>query len=171
MKSEGKLIWITGLAGSGKTTLAEKIYKEIKKKDLNSVHLDGDHLREILNEQHTYDLESRKRTAGIYSKLCHNLTNQGIHVVMSTISLFYEVQEYNRKNNQFYYEILVRANEEELLKRNKKGLYTSHVLDVMGIHQHPEFPKNPTLILENNNLNELEENIKKIMNLFNLEGE
>ncbi|HNP49988.1 MAG TPA: adenylyl-sulfate kinase, partial [Bacteroidia bacterium] len=47
-----KLIWITGLAGSGKTTLAREVYTQLKKVYSNVVLIDGDHLREIFGGEH-----------------------------------------------------------------------------------------------------------------------
>ena len=44
------VIWITGLANSGKTTLAKSIEKELRKKFDNIVHLDGDEIRKVFND-------------------------------------------------------------------------------------------------------------------------
>lgn len=163
---EGKLIWITGLAGSGKTTIAEEVYKKIKEKHPNTVYLDGDNLREILGEQTTHDIEGRKRIAGIYSRFCSFLTNQGVNVVISTISLFHHIHEYNRKNNKNYYEIFLDVDKEVLVKRNRKGLYAGNTQNVMGIHQQPEIPQNPDLIIKNDNEDQLKENVDKIFKLI-----
>ena len=46
--NEGALIWITGLSGSGKTTIGKAVWGEIKKEHSNAVFLDGDSFREIL---------------------------------------------------------------------------------------------------------------------------
>ena len=52
--------WITGLSGSEKTTLGKLLYKSIKEDENNTIHLDGDELREILNFEKQYDIKSRK---------------------------------------------------------------------------------------------------------------
>ncbi len=163
---EGRLVWITGLAGTGKTTLGYEVYKAIKKKYPNTVFLDGDKLREILDEETSHDISGRKRTAKIYSGLCSCLTNQGINVVISTISLFHEIYDYNRKNNKDYYEILLHA-DEEVVKERKKEVYKNKE-NIMGVHQTPEFPKNPSIILKNNTLEELSKNVKGVIKLLKL---
>lgn len=161
----GTLIWITGLAGSGKTTIASGVYEKLKQEYPNTVHLDGDVMRDILGEQSAHDLEGRIRTAEIYSKFCSLLTSQGINVVMSTISLFRNIHNYNRKNNQSYYEILLNVNKDTLHKRNKKGLYQGSSENMMGIDQQPEFPVNPDVVLENNSKFQIKDNINKILAL------
>lgn len=165
-KKQGNLIWITGLSGSGKTTLAKELHNYMVKKHLNTLHMDGDELREILNENTSYDITGRKKMAKIYSNLCSYLTNQGINVIMSTISLFHEIHNLNSRKNDNYYEILLRTNKNILVKR-KNHIY-NHSENIMGISQKPEFPKNPSLILQNNNPNQIKKNIEKIIKLINI---
>jgi len=163
MKKEGKLVWITGLAGSGKTTLAEKLREAMEYK---VIHLDGDNLRGILRETTTHDIDGRIRTSKIYSELCSYLTNQGFDVIMSTISLFHSIQDYNRKNNSRYYEVFLEVDPDILINRNKKDLYKGNKKDVMGKVQEAEFPKNPTLTLFNNYPYQIDTNIQKIMKVL-----
>ncbi|VVB58872.1 putative adenylyl-sulfate kinase [Candidatus Anstonella stagnisolia] len=162
---EGKLVWITGLAGSGKSTLAKKVYEKLKGMEKNTVHLDGDILREALGSEAGYSPEERKKLALTYARLCSLLTRQGINVVIATISLFHEVHEYNAKNNRRYYEIVLEVGAQELARRNQKGLYTSGK-DVMGVHHEAQFPKKPTLRLQNDTQTQLEDNFAKIMEVI-----
>lgn len=162
---EGKLIWITGLAGSGKTTVAKELFSELKIKEPNTIHLDGDMLREILGNTYTHTITDRKATAYIYCRLCSAMTNQGMNVIISTISLFHEIHEFNKKHNKNYYEIFLEVNKKKLLERNQKKLYT-HGNNVMGVHQEPELPKKPSLVLKNNDQKNIKENVKKIIKLI-----
>ena len=152
---KGKVIWITGLAGSGKTTLSKALCEELKKTNSNVVHLDGDIIREILGDIHSHSIEDRIKISTIYSNLCTNLSNQGLIVVISTISLFHEIHDLNRKNIENYLEIFLDTPQEVLEQRNQKKLYSHSKSDVMGIHQNPEFPKNPDLIFKNEGKNEI----------------
>jgi adenylylsulfate kinase-like enzyme len=88
-----RLIWITGLAGSGKTTLAKEVYNQLKKAYPNVVLIDGDHLREIFGGSTGYTSEERLENAKRLSRLCHFLVNENIHVVCATMSLFKEIHE------------------------------------------------------------------------------
>ena len=104
---KGKLIWITGLSGAGKTTIATAVFKKLKEKKANSVFLDGDIIRDVLNNDLSHNPKDRLKNAYRISKLCEFLTSQNIHVVCSTMSLFKEIHQMNRKNIANYYEIFV----------------------------------------------------------------
>ena len=166
MDKKGKLIWITGLAGSGKTTIAKNVYEILKKQDRNFVHFDGDDIRNMLGGLASFSVEGRKKTAGVYSKMCTYLTERGINVIISTISLYHNIHNYNRENNKYYYEILLKVEQDVLVKRNKKGLYNPGVKNVMSIDQEPEYPNNPDLVLKNNIKSQLKGNIDKIIELI-----
>lgn len=164
-KKEGKLIWITGLTSSGKTELAKRVFKSMKEKYENTVHLDGDNLRDILQQRskESYSFESRKNRALLYSRLCSFLTNQKINVIISTVSLFYDVHKYNRENNEQYYEIFLNVNENILSQRNKKRGLDTPDKNIVGTHINAEFPKNPSLTLQNNLEEDIPRNIEKIL--------
>ena len=49
----GTVYWITGLSGAGKTTIGKLLYEKIKEKEINTVFLDGDTLREVLDRKST----------------------------------------------------------------------------------------------------------------------
>lgn len=160
--------WITGLSGAGKTTIGELFYKKLRKKEPNTVFLDGDILRQIFGNIFGYSEEERKKCAMCYSRLCENLQKQGINVVCCTVSMFDSVREWNRKNIENYYEIYVRVSFETLCKRDKKGLYSGNTTesqkDVAGIDFKFEEPKNSHLILNNEGDISPEEQALKIWN-------
>jgi adenylylsulfate kinase-like enzyme len=124
----GKVIWITGLSGSGKTTIAELIYKKAKLNNLNYVLLDGDKLRGILlekNDLKSYELSNRIALGLQYAKLCKLISEQNINVIISTISLYKEVFQYLDKNVLNHYKIYLNFSNEILKKRNQKSLYSN----------------------------------------------
>lgn len=154
---KGKLIWITGLSGAGKTTIATAVFKKLKEKKANSVFLDGDVIRDVLNNDLSHNPKDRLKNAYRISKLCEFLTSQNIHVVCSTMSLFKEIHQMNRKNIANYYEIFVDVNIKELIKRDSKGLYSKaisgNMKNVIGIDLPYDKPENPFLTIENTNSN------------------
>ena len=164
------LFWITGLSGSGKTTFANILLEKLKSTGKKAVLLDGDVIREIFDNNSEYDRASRLKTAYQYSKLALFLTKNDISVICSTISLFHEVQEWNRKNIQNYLEIFVKVEMKELLKRNSKKIYSKAISgelkNVVGIDIEAEFPENPDLILDNISENELEIYATKALGLI-----
>ena len=151
--SKGKLIWITGLSGAGKTTIGKKVYKILKENFNNCVFLDGDILREMFNNDLNYDKADRLKNAVRLSKLCEFLTSQNIHVICSTMSLFKEIHEMNRKNIKNYYEIFIDVEISELIKRDSKGLYSKakkgNLKNVIGVDLSYDKPSKPFLIINN----------------------
>ena len=86
---KGTVYWITGLAGSGKTTIGKLLYDSIKFNKDNVILLDGDKLRELYESQ-DYSYDGRKKLAIKYAKLCKMISEQGIDVICCTISMFDE---------------------------------------------------------------------------------
>ena len=151
--STGKLLWITGLSGAGKTTIGEEVYKMLKKKKSNTVFLDGDIVREVLGNDLGHHLKDRKKNAIRISKMCEFLTNQNINVVCSTMSLFKEVHKLNREIISQYYEIFIDVNMDELVKRDSKDLYAKvkkgEIQNVIGIDLPYDRPENPFMTIDN----------------------
>lgn len=149
----GKVYWITGLAGAGKTTIGRALYKKIREQHENVVFLDGDTLREVFGGDLGYSETDRRKCAMRYAKLCLLLAEQGMIVVCCTISMFDSIRQWNREHIQGYYEIYVKVSGEVLWQRNQKGLYADSVncesADVVGITIPLEEPKTPDMILEN----------------------
>ena len=85
MKKSGTVYWICGLAGSGKTAIAEKFSKKLKQKGVNPILLDGDNIRESFALPKDYSYEGRLRLAKIYSKITKMLSDQGFLVIVSVI--------------------------------------------------------------------------------------
>lgn len=148
---KGAVIWLCGLAGSGKSTLARALNELLRAKFDNVIYLDGDELREIL-EHFSYEKQGRIDMAIKRSKLANFLSKQGQIVIVSTISLFNEVYEFNRANLQNYFEVFVECEFGELKRRDQKGLYTKalsgEITNVVGVDIAYDAPC-PNLVLEN----------------------
>ena len=164
----GKLIWITGLSGSGKTTIGKKVYHALKKKYINTIFLDGDDFRQIFDNDLKYSLQDRLQNAKRIHRMCKFLISQNFHVVCATISLFKEIHKLNKAKIKNYYDIYIECQEEELIKRNQKNLYKQALMkkrkDVVGINYEYDIPPNPKLILDNNKKNNLKKKVEIIMN-------
>ena len=167
-KKKGILFWITGLSGSGKTSLAKKIFPFINKKYGPSVHLDGDKLRQIL-DLHGYTFEDRISNSEKFTKIAKLLTDQGINVVFSLVGLMDKPRTWNRKNITNYVEIYIKSDIKEIILKNKKKIYKKKK-NIVGLNIDPQFPKKPDIIIENKfdknliNLNlELQNKIHKFL--------
>lgn len=168
MQKKGTLYWITGLSGSGKTTIGNALYYELKEQGRQVVILDGDVLKGIIGDLLGYTQEDRRKRAGIYTNLCRTLTNQGIDVICCCIAMFHETREQNRQENENYIEVFLNVPKDVLLKRNKKGLYqqASQTKDVPvpGLTIAAEFPENPDLELVNDGTLSVRECLERILN-------
>ena len=155
-KNKGVLIWITGLSGAGKTSLANQIKKEIKANYGPTLLINGDDLRKIF-KLNKYDKSSRLKYVKQYSELVRFITNQGINVIFTVVGLFDRIRNWNRKNINNYIEIFVKADILQIKKKRKKKLYFKKK-QIMGVQIKPEFPKKPDIIL----INDFKSNIKKL---------
>ena len=165
----GRLIWITGLAGAGKTTIGKQLYAQLKATKPEVVFLDGDQLREVFGKSEAYTQEERQQLALSYSRLCKVLCSQGIDVICATISMFTECHHWNRANIVRYCEIYIQVPMKILIERDQKQLYSralqGEIKNVVGVDLGFVAPEKPDLILDNSGgLGELELLVKKILN-------
>lgn len=149
----GMLYWITGLAGAGKTTIGKEVYMLLKQEKDNLVFLDGDILRPALGNIFGYSYDERLRCAQQYSRICKMLTDQGLDVVICTISMFRSVRKWNRENFENYFEVFVDTPMEILKYRNKKNLYGETAefdnSPVAGVSFTVELPEEPDFHIKN----------------------
>jgi adenylylsulfate kinase-like enzyme len=146
----GGVIWVTGLAEAGKSTVARELVSQLWKRGQQPIMLDGNEVREALDMTSSYDREGRIRAAMTYARLGRMLARKGHLVVIATISLFHDVQEWNRRNQPGYVEVLLEVPLKELKRRDTKGLYSRYdSRDIVGVGQVPEFPVAPDLVVSN----------------------
>ncbi|MBM4441165.1 MAG: iron-containing alcohol dehydrogenase [Candidatus Rokubacteria bacterium] len=149
----GRVIWITGLSGAGKTTLAARVAAALKAAGRTVVVLDGDDLRAAIAGKVGHSDAERRDLAQRYSRLCRFLSFQGVDVVCATMSLYHDVQEWSRANIPGYFEVYLRVEMPVLVRRDPKGLYrralSGELRNVAGIDQPFEAPVRPDLVIDN----------------------
>ena len=149
----GCVYWITGLSGSGKTTIGRLLYERLRLERGSVVFLDGDILRDVFLRSESHSLDERRQIAMQYCRLCKLISDQGIDVVCSTISLFHECHLWNRLNIARYKEIYLKVSLEMLKQRDPKKIYQRALLgelkNVVGFDLPFEEPKEPHLAIEN----------------------
>jgi adenylylsulfate kinase-like enzyme len=162
-KNKGIVFWITGLSGSGKTTIAKKITPEIRKIFGPTIIISGDDLRKIFKIK-SYSRAKRLELGLIYGDFIRHLTNQKINVVFAVIGLFKKLRAHNKKNFKNYIEIYIKSDIELLKKNSKKKHYTQKSKLVWGKDLKPEFPKNPDIAVYNNFTRSTHEISRNIIN-------
>ena len=165
-KSGGRVIWITGLSGAGKTTLARALLEHLP----GAILLDGDELREALGAAGSgFDAASRKKLALTYARLARLLVRQGLTVLVATISLFHDVHAWNRQHLPGYREVFLDVTEELRRQRDPKGLYAveqaGRITAMAGSATCVELPLSPHLRLDASQ--PLEECVRQVLELLN----
>ena len=148
-KNKGILFWITGLSGSGKTAIAEKIKGYISNKYGTTVAVSGDNLRKIFNYK-KFSKKDRLSYALVYCKFCKCITDNKINIILSTVSLFHKVRKWNRTNISNYMEIYIQSDINKIIKQKNKFFYKKNYKNIIGKDIKPEFPQSPHIIVENN---------------------
>ena len=161
MKKKGILFWVTGFSGSGKTTLANKTLNFVIKNYGSTIIVSGDDLRRICKYE-KFDKKSRLQYALSYSKLCKLITDQGTNVIISTVSMYHSVRNWNKKNIKNYLEIYIENTSNNAV--NKKKLKKN----IVGINIKPELPKNPDIKIFNNFDKDIKYLAKELIKKINL---
>lgn len=152
-ETHGRVYWITGLSGAGKTTVGLELWQRLRSIGRPAVFLDGDTLRQTIADELGHSGTHRRRSAMRNARLCQLLSKQGHDVVCTTISLFHSVQRWNREHIPGYREIYLRVPLQELQKRDRKGIYAAaqrgELTNVVGLDLPAELPETPDLIIDN----------------------
>ena len=113
------VIWIIGKTGSGKTLFGKQIYKKfsLKKK---CFFLDGDDVRNYLNNDLGYSLNDRKINSLRIQKLCNFLETKGFFVICCIQSLFKTHQKKNRTLFRKYLHIYIKVTNQDIYKKKFK---------------------------------------------------
>ena len=137
-----KVIWMTGLSGAGKTTVAQALVKKLNEHKFYPILLDGDAVRTLV-QQTGFDAESRRRHNLQVGKWAAFLEAQGHWVVVSMISPYEDIRQDVRALCQNFVEVYVATPLDICLKRDPKGLYkkalTGEIQEFTGISA-PYFP-------------------------------
>ncbi|MFB7641146.1 adenylyl-sulfate kinase [Peribacillus butanolivorans] len=166
---ESTVLWFTGLSGSGKSTIANAVAKELYNRNIRSYVLDGDNIRHGLNKDLGFSEEDRTeniRRIGEVSKL---FVDSGQFVLTAFISPFRADRQIVRdllEEGEFI-EVYIKCPIEECEVRDPKGLYDKArkgiIKDFTGIDSPYEEPELPEIVLESNQYS-VEECVEQVIN-------
>ena len=150
----GIVIWFTGLSGSGKSTIANKLDVKLNKRGLKTYILDSDNVRMGLNKDLGFSPESRKENIRRVSEVAKLFADSGTIVMTAFISPYREDRDSARDViGSDYVEVFVNTPIEECIKRDPKGLYkkaiAGEIKGFTGIDSPYEEPLSPEISLGN----------------------
>jgi adenylylsulfate kinase len=124
LKQNSKVFWLTGLSGSGKSTIAIALEKELYKLGYITQLLDGDNVRTGINNNLGFSEEDRLENIRRISEVSKLFVNAGIITINSFVSPTNDVRALaNEIIGDDYFEIYIKASVETCEKRDVKGLY------------------------------------------------
>jgi adenylyl-sulfate kinase len=152
-EDEGFTVWFTGLSGSGKSTIAEMLYHELKARHLKVEILDGDIVRQNLSKGLGFSKEDRDTNILRIGFVADLLTRNGVATICCPISPYRQTRDAVREQIGAFVEIYVHATVEELAQnRDPKGLYkkalAGEITGFTGVDDPYEAPENPELVLD-----------------------
>lgn len=163
-------IWMSGLSGSGKSTIANLVEEKLISLGYHTYILDGDNTRMGLNKDLGFSEEARVENIRRVSEVCKLMNDAGLIVICSFISPFEKNREQAKEIiGEGFMEIFIDAELSTCETRDPKGLYkkarTGEIKEFTGISSPFENPQN-AIVLKNNTEEDLEKNVNFLTDLI-----
>lgn len=165
------MIWFTGLSGSGKSTIAIALERELQKRGLLCRILDGDNIRSGINNNLGFSEEDRVENIRRIAEIGKLFVDTGIITIAAFISPNNDIREMaaNIIGKENFLEIFVSTPIEECERRDVKGLYAKarrgEIKNFTGISAPFEAPANPALSIDTSKLS-VEESVNRLLELI-----
>ena len=148
--TKGVTIWLTGLSGAGKSTIALALAEVLQKRGVQRLELlDGDIVRQNLTRGLGFSKEDRDENIRRIGFVAHLLTRNGVIVIVSAISPYREIRQEVSDRIGDFMEVYVNAPLEVCEQRDVKGLYkkarTGEIKQFTGISDPYDSPLSPTV--------------------------
>jgi len=149
-----KVIWLTGLSGSGKSTIANELEKRLFASGMHSYVLDGDNLRLGINKDLGFTRADRAENVRRVAEIAHLMSDAGLVVIVALVSPFAADRDSARDvfEKGRFAEVWVKTPLEVCAERDPKGLYKKaadgSLPNLSGVGQEYEPPVNAELVLD-----------------------
>jgi len=175
LNQKGATIWLTGLSGSGKSTIAVELEHALIENKHQACILDGDNIRHGLNKNLGFSPEDRTENIRRIGEVAKLFTEANIITIAAFVSPYREDRENVRNllDHGEFIEIYVKCSLEVCEARDTKGLYkkarAGEVKDFTGISAPYEEPLNPELTIDSTKLS-VEESTRTILDYLEAKG-
>jgi adenylyl-sulfate kinase len=164
--TEGFTLWLTGLSGAGKTTIAVALEQILRARGVRVERLDGDTVRQGLTRDLGFSKEDRDKNIERVTFVAKLLSRNGVGVLASFISPYREARHQAREQTTNFIEVYVHAPLEVCIERDVKGLYAKAISgdlkEFTGISDPYESPETPEITVYTDR-ESVEESVEKII--------
>ena len=171
LKQRSVMVWFTGLSGSGKSTIAIALERELHQRGLLCRILDGDNIRSGINNNLGFSPADRVENIRRIAEVSKLFNDTGVITIAAFISPNNELREMASSiiGKENFLEIYVNTPIEECERRDVKGLYAKarkgEIKDFTGVSAPFEAPEHPALSLDTSVLS-LEESVNRLLGLI-----
>ena len=157
---KGFVLWLTGLSGSGKSTIAEIVEGELVARHIKVERLDGDIVRQDLTSDLGFSKEDRAKNIQRVTFVAKLLSRNGVGCICSFISPYQSIRDKVRIETTNFIEVFVDASLDAVIERDVKGLYkkaiAGEIPNFTGISDPFEAPDAPDLLIQTDDETPLE---------------
>jgi adenylyl-sulfate kinase len=166
MTLDGRVLWLTGLSGAGKSTIAERVAAELRRRGRLVEVLDGDAVRENLSKGLGFSKEDRDTNIRRIGYVAELLARNGVVVIVAAISPYRAVRDEVRARIDRFVEVHVHCSLDELVRRDVKGLYrralAGEIPHFTGVSDPYEAPLDPEVVVDSG-VESVEESVGRVL--------
>ena len=168
LQQHAKVIWMTGLSGSGKTTIAKGVERHLHSIGILNQLLDGDNIRVGISNNLTFSSEDRAENIRRISEVSKLFLNCGVITLNCFVSPTIEIRNIAKEiiGVDNFIEVYINASVNTCEERDVKGLYrkarNGEIQDFTGISAPFEAPKSPKIEINTNQLS-IDESVQKVL--------
>src|SRR5690606_27543207 len=169
----GFVVWMTGLSGTGKSTLASLLTTELTARGVHVECLDGDEVRQILSHGLGFSREDRDRNVRRIGYVARMVARSGACAITAAISPYRALRDEIRSKTENFFEVYCECPLDVLTERDPKGRYkralAGEIKNFTGVDDPYEAPDQPEVHLRTDVLT-IEESLQKIISALTDKG-
>ena len=168
LNQNSKVIWMTGLSGSGKTTVAKGVERYLHSQGILNQLLDGDNIRVGISNNLTFSSDDRAENIRRISEVSKLFLNCGVVTLNCFVSPTIEIRNIAKQiiGAENFIEVYINASVDTCEERDLKGLYKKarkgEIKDFTGISAPFEAPKSPEIEINTAQLS-IDESVQKVL--------